>query len=68
MKETSQRLSRDDRREQIIQAALLVFIEKGYASTTTSEIAKTAGISEVTLFRNFTSKREIFYAGIEQFY
>jgi AcrR family transcriptional regulator len=63
--EASRRLSREDRREQIIQAALLVFIEKGFASTTTSEIAKVAGISEVTLFRNFASKREIFYAGIE---
>lgn len=63
--EASKRLSRDDRREQIIQAALLIFIEKGFASTTTSEIAKAAGISEVTLFRNFTSKREIFYVGIE---
>jgi len=63
--ETSKRLSREDRREQIIQAALLVFIEKGFASTTTSEIARAAGISEVTLFRNFASKREIFYAGIE---
>jgi len=63
--EISKRLSRDDRREQIIQAALLVFIEKGFASTTTSEIAKAAGISEVTLFRNFSSKREIFYAGID---
>ena len=63
--ENNKRLNREERREQIIQAALLVFIEKGFASTTTSEIAKAAGISEVTLFRNFTSKQEIFYAGIE---
>jgi len=63
--EVGKRLSRDDRREQIIQAALVVFIEKGFASTTTSEIAKAAGISEVTLFRNFNSKKEIFYAGID---
>jgi AcrR family transcriptional regulator len=63
--EATKRLNREDRREQIIQAALLVFIEKGFSSTTTSEIAKAAGISEVTLFRNFSSKREIFYAGIE---
>jgi len=63
--EANKRLNRDDRREQIIQAALLVFVDKGFASTTTSEIAKAADISEVTLFRNFTSKKEIFYAGIE---
>jgi AcrR family transcriptional regulator len=63
--EASKRLNRDDRREQIVQAALGVFIEKGFASTTTSEIAKVAGVSEVTLFRNFSSKKEIFYAGID---
>jgi AcrR family transcriptional regulator len=63
--ESTKRLSRDDRREQIIQAALLVFIEKGYTQTTTLEIAKAADISEVTLFRNFSSKKEIFFAGIE---
>lgn len=63
--ESVKRLNREDRREQIIKAALDVFIEKGYAATTTAEIAKSAGISEVTLFRNFTSKRDLFFAGIE---
>ena len=63
--EPTKRLNRDDRREQIIQAALLVFVEKGFSATTTAEIAKAAKISEVTLFRNFSSKREIFYAGID---
>jgi len=63
--EETRRMNRNDRREQIIQAALLVFVEKGFSATKTAEIAKAAGISEVTLFRNFTSKREIFYAGIE---
>lgn len=62
---TSKRLNRDDRKEQIIKAALLVFVEKGFSATTTSEIAKAAEISEVTLFRNFSSKREIFNAGVE---
>jgi AcrR family transcriptional regulator len=63
--EQNKRLTSSARKEQIIQSALGVFIEKGYAGTTTSEIAKTAGISEVTLFRHFSSKQEIFLAGIE---
>lgn len=63
--EPTKRLNRVDRREQIIQAALLVFVEKGFSATTTAEIAKAAGISEVTLFRNFASKLEIFHAGID---
>lgn len=63
--ETSKRLSKDERKEQIIQAALEVFITKGFSATTTAELAKAAGISEVTLFRHFSSKQEIFYAGVE---
>lgn len=63
--EQNKRLSSEARKEQIIQSALSVFIEKGYAKTTTTEIARAAGISEVTLFRHFNSKQEIFLAGIE---
>lgn len=63
--ETSLRLSKEERRQQIIEAALQVFIQKGYRAATTVEIAKAADISEVTLFRYFASKQEIFQAGIE---
>ena len=45
------RMSRKDRQYQILEAALTVFIEKGYNGATTAEIAKAANISEVTLFR-----------------
>ncbi len=63
--ESTKRLSPEARRDQIIQSALHVFIEHGFVATTTAEIAKAAGISEVTLFRHFSSKRDIFFAGIE---
>ena len=63
--DTQKRLTPEARREQIIQAALAVFIEKGFSGTTTAELAKAAGISEVTLFRHFSSKQEIFQAGVE---
>lgn len=63
--EQNKRLSSEARKEQIIQSALSVFIEKGFSGTTTAELAKTAGISEVTLFRHFSSKQEIFHAGVE---
>ena len=42
-----------------------VFVEKGFKGSTTIEIAKAADISEVTLFRYFKSKQEIFLQGIE---
>ena len=63
--EQNKRLSLEARKEQIIPSALSVFIEKGFSGTTTAELAKAAGISEVTLFRHFSSKQEIFHAGVE---
>lgn len=63
--EAKKRMSKEERKEQILVAALKVFVEKGYNGATTQEIAKAADISEVTLFRHFTSKQEIFMEGIE---
>ncbi len=59
------RMKKEDRRKQILDAAMTVFVEKGYSSSTTLEIAKAADISEVTLFRYFNSKQELFLQGIE---
>lgn len=59
------RMSREDRQKQILGVALNVFVEKGYNGATTAEIAKAADISEVTLFRNFSSKKEIFKLSVE---
>lgn len=58
------RLTKQERTVQIIEAAKEVFVEKGYAATTTASIAKQADIAEVTLFRYFDSKKDIFDAVI----
>ncbi|HMM70088.1 TetR/AcrR family transcriptional regulator [Gudongella oleilytica] len=58
------RLGKEARRKQIVDSALNLFVEKGYKGTTTQEIAKSAGVSEVTLFRNFDSKKDIFMEGV----
>jgi len=42
------RLGKEARRKQIVDSALNLFVEKGYKGTTTQEIAKSAGVSEVT--------------------
>lgn len=42
--------------EQIFQAIIETITEYGYSGATTRQIAETAGISEVTLFRKFTNK------------
>lgn len=51
---------RDERREQIKQAALKEFARRGYAATKTSVIAAEAGISEGLIFRYFKTKEELF--------
>lgn len=58
-------MTKEDRRKQILSEAINVFVEKGYNGATTLEIAKAANISEVTLFRHFSSKKEIFNLSIE---
>ena len=47
-------------REKILETALKLFSEKGYLGATTKEIAREAGIAEVTLFRHFSSKEKLF--------
>ena len=42
--------------DQIFQAIIETITEYGYSGATTRQIAETAGISEVTLFRKFTNK------------
>ena len=53
-----------DTGKKIIEAAQYLFSTKGYAATTTKDIANRAGISEVTLFRHFESKRNLFHAAV----
>lgn len=64
---TRTRMTREDRRKQIIESAMNVFKEKGFKGTTTAEIADSAEITEVTLFRYFTSKQEIYLEGVRPF-
>lgn len=47
------------RRNQILDAAAVVFAEKGFHRTTTKEIARTAGISEGTIYNYFTTKSDL---------
>lgn len=52
----------DARREQILQAAIALFSQKGFRGTTTKEIGRTAGVSEAMVFRHFTKKSDIYDA------
>lgn len=48
-------------KNRIRDAAIDLFAQKGYARATTSAIAKSAGVNEVTLFRIFGNKKALFY-------
>ena len=49
----------------LIEAATQVFASAGLQGATTREIARVAGVNEVTLFRHFTSKEQLLEAVIE---
>jgi AcrR family transcriptional regulator len=52
----------DERRDQVIAAALVEFAEGGLAGTSTEAIAVRAGISQPYLFKMFGTKRDLFIA------
>src|SRR5690625_7662540 len=43
----------------ILAAATELFAEKGFAATSTSEIARKAGVAEGTIFRHYKTKKEL---------
>jgi AcrR family transcriptional regulator len=45
------------------QAALDLYLERGFEQTTVAEIAKRAGLTERTFFRHFSDKREVLFSG-----
>jgi AcrR family transcriptional regulator len=53
-------LIKDERREQILSAALKVFGKKGFAATKISDIVAGAGMSHGLVYHYFKSKEEIF--------
>lgn len=53
-------MTADRRREQILQAALTVFAEGGYAGTTTDQVARAAGVSQPYVVRLFGGKQQLF--------
>ncbi|MFD1174716.1 TetR/AcrR family transcriptional regulator [Paenibacillus puldeungensis] len=59
------RLSAEDKEKKtekqmkILEAAVEIFSEKGYAATSTSEIAQKAGVAEGTIFRHYKTKKDL---------
>ena len=49
-----------DTKERIIEEALRLFSEKGYAGTSMSDIAERLKITKAALYKHYSGKREIF--------
>ncbi|MBW0102693.1 TetR/AcrR family transcriptional regulator [Pseudonocardia sp. KRD291] len=50
-------------RLRLVRAAIDLFAEQGYGSTTVPEIAERAALTRATFFRHFPDKREVLFAG-----
>ena len=57
---------KDIRPQQLIEAALTLFVEKGFAATRSEEVAHLAGVSKGTLYLYYPSKEELFKAVVRQ--
>src|SRR5437588_667743 len=56
------RQSSDERREQVLEAAIREFADNGFAAASTAAIAKRAGISQPYIYALFPSKQDLFLA------
>ena len=61
----SARLPRDERRAQLLTAALEVFTVAGYHSAAMDEIADRANVSKPVLYQHFPSKLELYLAVLD---
>lgn len=55
-----------DKKEKILQAALELFAEEGFKPTSTSKVAKKAGVSEGLIFRHFGNKEGLLEAIMQE--
>jgi AcrR family transcriptional regulator len=56
------RLSADERREHVLEAAIAEFAKRGYHATPTAVIARAAGVSQPYIYALFPDKRTLFLA------
>ncbi len=61
----SHRMSAEDRREQVLKAAMAEFAIHGLDGTSTEAIAERAGISQPYIFRLWPNKKDLFLATVD---
>jgi AcrR family transcriptional regulator len=60
------RQTSDERRDQVVEAAIREFAERGYEAASTAAIAERAGISQPYIYALFPSKRDLFLAAYDR--
>lgn len=56
------RMSKDDRRVQLMDAAARLFAKSSYDQVTTAELAKSAGVTEPVIYQHFKTKLDLYVA------
>ncbi|MCQ6563166.1 TetR/AcrR family transcriptional regulator [Paenibacillus mendelii] len=59
-------MAKEDRKQQIVEAAVTVFAKQGYYKTTTAHIAHAVGITQPYVFHFFKTKEDLFIAVLQQ--
>jgi AcrR family transcriptional regulator len=62
----TRRRQKEARPQQLLDAALVLFVEKGFAATRAEEVAQRAGVSKGTLYLYYPSKEELLKAVIRE--
>ena len=63
---TTRQRRKETRPQELLDAALALFVEKGFAATRSEEVAHRAGVSKGTLYLYYPSKEELFKAVVRQ--
>lgn len=66
MRQPKWRRRKEARPGEIVQAALALFGERGFAATKLEDVAARAGVSKAALYRYFPSKQALFEAAVRQ--
>jgi AcrR family transcriptional regulator len=65
-RQDSRQRRKETRPQELLDAALALFVEKGFAATRAEEVAQRAGVSKGTLYLYYPSKEELFKAVVRQ--
>src|SRR3954451_23945027 len=60
------RMTRAERKRQLLAQAKQLFVTLGYHATTTQKIAEAAGVTEPVLYRHFETKKALFLEVLEE--